>query len=508
MERRPRASIMANPVLVGAVTVLVLVVAVFLAYNANQGLPFVPTRALHVQIGNGANLLPGNEVREGGQRIGIVDDMRPVRLPDGSTGADISMKLDAEAGKVPVDSSINLRPRSVLGLKYVELTRGTSKEVFPDGGTLPADQATFPVELDQLYNTFDRKTRAASQTNLEGFGNTLAGRGEAINRTLQRTGPLFTHLAPVMRVLGDDRNDIERLFKELGDAARIVRPVAGRYAHSFLAAADTFEAWSRYPDRLRQTIEKSAPTLRVGTASLKVQRPFLVDLAGASKALHAAADRLPGTLPAITPALQTGARVQRRASALNTELGKTLKALNALVRDPGTTQSLKGLRDTTETLNPLLKYLGPYITVCNYFNYSWTHAGEHLTEPDATGTSQRTMLNQASRTVNPLASSPGSLGARTPANGDQTVTGAKMNLHSGAYAAAVDDAGNADCESGQRGYLERLATYYPDNYKIAVDPHIPGNQGPTFTGLAKVPPGQTFTRAPNSGPPIPKELGG
>ena len=36
-------SIAASPTLVGAVTVLVVVVAVFLAYQANNGLPFVPT---------------------------------------------------------------------------------------------------------------------------------------------------------------------------------------------------------------------------------------------------------------------------------------------------------------------------------------------------------------------------------------------------------------------------------------------------------------------------------
>ena len=35
-------SIAANPVLIGAVTVLVVIVAVYLAYNANSGLPFVP----------------------------------------------------------------------------------------------------------------------------------------------------------------------------------------------------------------------------------------------------------------------------------------------------------------------------------------------------------------------------------------------------------------------------------------------------------------------------------
>ena len=42
-QSRRKSSIAANPVLIGAVTTLVLVVLVFLAYNANSGLPFVRT---------------------------------------------------------------------------------------------------------------------------------------------------------------------------------------------------------------------------------------------------------------------------------------------------------------------------------------------------------------------------------------------------------------------------------------------------------------------------------
>ena len=50
--RRGSASIVANPVLVGAVTALVVVVAVFLAYNANKGLPFVPTYTVKIETKN------------------------------------------------------------------------------------------------------------------------------------------------------------------------------------------------------------------------------------------------------------------------------------------------------------------------------------------------------------------------------------------------------------------------------------------------------------------------
>ena len=131
----------------------------------------------------------------------------------------------------------------------------------------------------------------------------------------------------------------------------------------------------------------------------------------------------------------------------------------------------------------------------------------HVTEPDATGTSQRTLLNQASRPRDPSAPSIGSIGARRPSNGEPTISGKPMNLHSNVYSAAITHDGKADCESGQRGYLEKLTTYNDDpNLDIVTDPHIPGAQGPTFTGRPEVPKGQTFSRLPQFGPKLPKEL--
>ena len=59
MRRQSTASITSSPVLVGAVTLLVAIVAVFLSYNANSGLPFVPTTRLIFESPNGAALTEG-----------------------------------------------------------------------------------------------------------------------------------------------------------------------------------------------------------------------------------------------------------------------------------------------------------------------------------------------------------------------------------------------------------------------------------------------------------------
>jgi hypothetical protein len=370
---------------------------------------------------------------------------------------------------------------------------------------MPADQVAYPVELDDYHRIFDEKTRESVQTNLEGFGNALSSRGLSLNTTIATLPRFLTHLTPVAKTLAD--NELARFFKELGDAARIVSPIADRYAHQFEAGADTFEAWSRFPDRLRQTIRDNAPTMEVGIRSFRVQRPFLRDTAAFSRSLRRATEVMPGALPPITGALRTGIPVLEKQSGYNEDLGRTLTALEDLMRDERTIYALRGVTRLVDIVHPLIRFVGPYVTVCNYFNYSWNNVSEHLTEPDPTGGSQRTLLNQPSRTQDPRAPSIGSIGARQPSNGEPTISGAPMNLHTNVYTSAVNADGTADCESGQRGYLSKLTNYNSDpNLKIVTDPHIPGSQGPTITGRPSVPEGQTFTRLPESGPKFPQEL--
>lgn len=513
MRRRGgrQRALVANPILVGAVTMLVVNVATVLAWFANRGLPFVPTREVRIELANGAALLPGNEVREGGFRIGIVSNMEPRPLPDGEVGALATLKIDQNKADFPADTEIAIRPRSVLGLKYVEVKRGESPTILQNGDTIPEEQTRFPVELDQFEGIFDEETRNGQRRLLRGYGDAFAERGADLNRTIEELPRLLRHLEPVAKTLHTSR--LDRFFGELADFTRVLSPVAARYAHSVEAGADTFEAWSRDPEALKATIAKSGPTMEVGTRSLRIQRPFLVALRDFSAALDGVAQELPRTLPRIIPALEEGVPVLRRSPIINRETEKTLVSLGELMRSPGTGASFRGLNVTTDTLNPLLRFLGPYVTVCNYFNYSWTNVAEHLTEPDPTGGSQRTLVNQAGQQFDRTEGEPSvnqrtgvtSLGAAYPANGGQG-TGAKQHLHSNNYTAAITDSGEADCESGQRGYLERQATFWPEKYKIVVDPHTPGVQGTTFTGRSRVPEGQTFDRHPKIGPRFPEEV--
>lgn len=490
------ASVFANPVLVGAVTVLVVIVAVFLSYNANQGLPFVPTTALNVRFVNGANLVPGNEIRSGGFRVGVVADMKPVEISPGHVGAELELKLDKRIGEIPRDSQWKIRARSALGLKYLELTEGRSREAFRDGDTVSTAQTTVPVDLDEVYKLFDEPTRKASQANLQGFGDSFAGRGAAVGRTVEELPRLFGSLEPVMANLADPDSELDEFFKELGDTVRVLAPVSETQAALFTTMADTWEAFARDEGALKDFISKQPSTFDAGIQSFRVQRPFLEDLTAFSNDFAGATRELRGALPQLNPALETGTRVQRRAPQLNEQLAGTFDALRDLSAAPGTSAALRALTATVTTLNPQLRFYGPFVTVCNQPNYFFTYLAEHFSEPDSTGSAQRALANTTGRQRNSV----GSMGATEPANGEEVREGNAQNLQSQTYGAAITPDGRADCEAGQRGYLERNARFQESRQKVNQDPRTPGAQGTTFSGRERVPEGQTFTAIPETGP--------
>ena len=126
-----------SPVLVGAVTVLVIIVAVFLAYNANNGLPFVSTYDLKARVPNADALVKANEVRIGGARVGVVKSVVPVQLKNGGVEAELTLSLDKSAEPIPKGSTLLIRPKSPLGLKYLQITPGTGTEPLKAGDNDP-----------------------------------------------------------------------------------------------------------------------------------------------------------------------------------------------------------------------------------------------------------------------------------------------------------------------------------------------------------------------------------
>jgi len=488
MSRRGTASLVASPVLVGAVTVLIAIIAVFIAYNANAGLPFVPTYDVKAEVPTGAKLVKGNEVRAGGFRVGVVEKITPkVTEVNGErrTIAVLEMKLDKTVEPLPVDSSFYVRPRSALGLKYVELTPGDSRRELTPGDTVPIENAPpEALELEDIYALFEDETRANAREATAGFGDAFAGRGRSLNQAIESLNPFFESLVPVMRVLSDPDTDLDNFFRQLGGAAAQAAPVADVQARLFTNMADTFAAIGANPTALQQTIEKSPSTLDVSTRSLRIQRPFLADFADLSARLRPAAQELPRSLPAINDAFRVGQPVLPQTTKLNEDLKPVLEELDDLFQNPNTLLALRDLNTTLTVTAPALEFIAPYQTVCNYFNYFAFPLGEHQSLTALGGTVQNQNLKFPNpEQPNTIANSengrpwdiPQDPNAPFPWSDTGTPYGAHYagepagRLYSTPYQVAIDAQGNADCQNGQVGWVRGPLHTVDPRYKPGED---------------------------------------
>ena len=259
----------------------------------------------------------------------------------------------------------------------------------------------------------------------------------------------------------------------------------------------------RDPQALKDTITKNVPALTVGTRSFAIQIPFLRDTAAFSHDLRRAARELRPTLPVLNDALRIGTRVTRESVDLGLypKLQDAMNALNDLAQAPTTNAALRGLTATVGTLNPTVRFLGPFATVCNYWNTFWDGLAEHLSLATPQGSAhQNNSFNQA--------------GAAVPANGEGVVpnTGPPEFFHGDPYGRSVDNNGNADCIFGQRGYIRRAFRFGTQTnadgsprFQIQEDarPPLGYRHGPTFAHYSNghgagfnpqhVPAGETFT---------------
>jgi virulence factor Mce-like protein len=440
-----------NPILVGAVTVLVIIVAVFLAYNANNGLPFVSTYDLKARVPNADALVKGNEVRIGGVRVGTVRSVEAVELENGEIAAELTLRLDKSAEPLPVDSTITVRPKSALGLKFLQITPGSSDEGFEAGETIPVASAKpEPVDIDEFFSMFDQPTRQAIQQNLAGFGNALAGRGPQLNEAIGALRNLVVNGQPILRKIVEPSTDFAGFWRALGDLAATVAPVAETQAQMFVALDRTFAAFARVSrPYIQETIERSPETLDEVNQALPAVRPFLENSARFFTALRPGVRALAETSPVIAKSLHTGIPVLNSSPVLNAQLEPTAQALVDFKEAPGVFNGLELLTDTNRLLKPSLRYVAPSQTLCGY----WTLTFKNLVLSTSNGSPGTRWLNFISFAP-PIGPNAESGPSSAPAQG-----GSRANfLHYNPYPRTAAPGQDGVCEAGNERYVrERTA---------------------------------------------------
>jgi virulence factor Mce-like protein len=482
MNPRRRNSLASSPLLIGAITTLIVVVAVFLSYNANNGLPFVPTYNLKVELAETAGLQPTNQVRIAGTRVGVVSSLTPHQDPaTGRVTATVDIKLEKKFEPLPADTKVIVQSVSAVGLKYLELEKGTSSRTLKPGATIPVSQTREPVDINQLFNMFDQKTRTAIQVNTINFGDGVAGRGLGLNNTISTLRPLVTNATPVLRNLAAAKTGLHELWIALDRVASQTAPVAQANANVFSDLDTFFSAWAGVAPSLEQAIAGGPAALEQATHSLPFQAPFLAKSTEFMRLLRPSAEALRVSAAPLGHAVSVGAVNLRAATALNTELAAAAKAFQAFAQNPVVTLGLEDLTQTTTLGNPLVAGLAPEQATCNYLTLSFRNVASLFSENIGVGTLARVLpvLSPAGPNSEGF---PSSAPASGPSVDREAAPGGKLgpaindnHLHYNPYPNVAGPGQPKECEAGNETYAAGQT----------VIGHVPGNVGTTHEATTR-----------------------
>jgi virulence factor Mce-like protein len=459
MNSRRRNSLAANPLLIGAITTLIALVAVYISYNANNGLPFTPTYDIKVELPEAYGLQTSNQVRIGGARVGVIDSIVAHQNPaTGKVTAVVGLKLEKKVQPLPADTTTIVQSVSALGLKYLQLDKGTSTRTLAPGATIPVAQSREAVQIQDLFNMFDEKTRTANQINLDTFGDAFAGRGLGLNETFATFRPLVENAVPALHNLASPQTNLRGLFIALDRAATEVAPVAQTQAEWFSDLDTFFTAFASVAPSLERTIEGGAPALRQATFSLPFEAPLIEKSTEFMRLLRPSAQALRTAAGPLGHAFAVGAVNLRAATALNERIGPAVQSLQSFSNNPVVILGLEDLTQTAQAGSPLVAGLAPAQSTCNYFGLFFRNVASVLSEGAGVGTMAR-----IAPLISPLGPNAEGGPSSAPANGPT----APNHLHSNPYPNVAGPGQPHECEAGNEGYLAN---------KTVVG-NVPGNVG-------------------------------
>jgi virulence factor Mce-like protein len=454
MGSRRRSSLAANPLLIGAITSLILAVAIYLSYNALQGLPFTPTYEVKVEMPEASGLRPSNEVRIAGDRVGLVDHI--VAQQDHATGrvhAIAYLKLEKGVEPLPANTTVIVQSVSALGLKFLQLERGTSKQTIKAGGTIPASQVHEAVQIEELFKMFDQKTRTAVQQGLDAFGDGLAERGQGINETIAALRPLVTNAVPVLHNLASPQTNFRELWIAFERVAGQVAPVAQQQANLYSDLDTFFTAFASAAPSLEATLRGGVPAFEQAIHSLPFEAPFIEKATEFMRLLRPSASALRTTAAPLGHAFAVGAVNLRAATSLNTQIAAATKAIQEFIANPVVTLGLEDFTQTFQAGNPVFAGITPAQTVCNYFTLFFRNIASTFSPSIGVGNLARFQI-----IFSPLGPNAEGAPSSAPANGGSERVNSTSPLvpnnflHSNPYPNVAGPGQPRECEAGNEQF--------------------------------------------------------
>ena len=153
------------------------------------------------------------DVRISGVTVGKVKKLE--LGDDGRT--EVTIEVDEQYAPVRSDSKGILRQKTLLGETYVEMTPGTKgAPLLAEGAKLDTENIESTVELDEIFRSFDPKTRKAFQVWQQEVAVGIAERGGAFSDALGQLEPFAVDTNEVLETLNSQARATKQLVRDTG----------------------------------------------------------------------------------------------------------------------------------------------------------------------------------------------------------------------------------------------------------------------------------------------------
>ena len=263
--------------------------------------------------------------------------------PDGL--AELELKIDDDWAPLPAGTHAEIRQFGLSGpaSRYIELQLpdGATHDHLDDGAVLPPDQTTSNVDLDEVFATFDARTRRALRGVFRGSARQYAGEGRNAAAGWLYLDPSLVAATRLFDEVNRDSDELRRFVREtahlVGDVAEKREDLAGLVDN----LADTTGAITRPEGALAEAIERLPPFLRQANttyvnlrATLDDVEPLVETAKPVAKKLLPYTRELRGFVTDLKPTVNDLAPVLRRPGPSN-DLVELMRSDTAAARHRG-----------------------------------------------------------------------------------------------------------------------------------------------------------------------------
>ena len=337
--------------------VAALVAVVLLVFTGGGGISY------KLVFTNAGQLVGGDQVQVGGVAVGKI---KAIELTNDNQ-ARLTITVDRPIAPLHDGTTATIRATSLSGVanRYISLTPGpNNRPQLADGATLTTAQTQAIVDVDQLFDTFDPRTRAALSQVIQGSAAQVNGTARALSRSALYFSPAVQATDRVFAQLTRDQTVFTNFLLSTSRAVTTIAARRDQLAGLVSNGNTAFGALAAQNNALARSLAQLPGTLQSGNALFAQVPPALADLTKLVNASKTGTKTLAPFLAQLRPLLQGavpvvhGLRQSITTPGANNDLTDVTRAFPALATtlrsaSPATVSAL-------QTSAPISSFIRPY----------------------------------------------------------------------------------------------------------------------------------------------------